>query len=416
MMRVALVAVGDELLLGSLVDTNTAWLAGRLAEAGLDVVGAAVVGDEVAALVDAVEHGLGRADVVVVAGGLGPTPDDRTRAALAAWSRRPLRRRADLEATLRGWYAGRGGTLPAAALRQADLPEGAVALPNPTGSAAGVLLDTAAGTVVALPGVPSELRAMVEATVLPWLVDRAGGPAAVVTRQLRCVLLGESVVAERLAPLEAALPADVRLAYLAEPGEVRVRLTTAAATRQEAQAALDPWVARARALVGDAMYGEGEGGLDAAVHALLLSRGATVAAAESLTGGLLGAALSEQPGASATFRGSVVAYATDLKAGLLGVDAGLLGREGAVHPDVALQMARGVRRALGATWGVATTGVAGPDRQDGRPVGTVHVAVCGPGPEEVASPLLGGDRARVRRLSVLVALDLLRRRLQLVES
>jgi nicotinamide-nucleotide amidase len=409
-MRIAILAVGDELLLGDVVNGNAAWLGRRLTEAGLDVVASAVVPDDVAPIVAVIRQLLATADAVVVCGGLGPTSDDLTREALAELASEPLRRDPELARAIRRWHAERGMTPTSGALRMAELPNGATALGNAAGTAPGVRLEVAGCLVVAVPGVPAEMRAMVERLVLPDLLARSGPPRVIVTRTVHVTLLAESVVADRLTPVAGEIAqADVRLAYLADLGAVQVRLTASAPDRPAADAALRPFVLRVRELLGEFVCGVDGQTLDRAVHQHLATRGATVAVAESLTGGLLGAALTDLGGSSKIFRGGVTAYATDLKAGLLGVDPSLLDRVGAVHPSVAGQMATGVRARLDATYGVATTGVAGPESQDGQPAGTVHVAVAGPGSALVASPTLAGDRDRIRRLTVVHALDLLRR-------
>ncbi|MBX6767587.1 MAG: nicotinamide-nucleotide amidohydrolase family protein, partial [Actinomadura rubrobrunea] len=263
------------------------------------------------------------------------------------------------------------------------------------------------GTVYALPGVPSEMRTIMEEVVLPELAG-ACGPAPTARRTLRTAGLWESEIAEALAPVEAL--DGVALAYLPAPAEVRVRVT-AAPDR------LDDVERRVRELLGPgAVYGVDDETLDRVVHRLLAERSATVAAAESLTGGLIGAELTRMPGSSETFVGGMVTYSTALKEKALGVPADLLARHGAVHPDVAAAMASGVRERLGATYGVAVTGVAGPDPQDGRPVGTVYVGVAGPErPPLVIAPRLpvpgDGARAReaIRAMTVVHALELLRR-------
>jgi nicotinamide-nucleotide amidase len=398
------VAVGDELLLGDVADTNTAAIAARLTDTGPPLTRATIVGDRVeeirAAVAEAVRR---RPRAVIVTGGLGPTSDDRTREALAGLAGVPLRRDAGLERGLTEWYAGRARALPASARQQADVPDGARVLPNRTGSAPGLVLDVDGVPVYCLPGVPSELRAMAEETVLPELAD----PARLLTvRSLRVPLLGESAVADLLAGWDAELPSDVSLGYLAEPGSVRVRLSAAG---PGAAARLAPYVDSARRLLGDAVGSLDDETLEAAVLRRLRAAGATVAVAESLTGGGIGVALTGVPGASDVFRGGIVAYATALKAQLCGVDPDLLAAAGPVDPRVAAAMADGVRERLAATYGVAATGVAGPDPQDGRTPGTVHVAVAASDGVRIASPHLPGDRDQVRRLSVVAALDLLRR-------
>jgi nicotinamide-nucleotide amidase len=302
--------------------------------------------------------------------------------------------------------------MPPATAVQADLPAGARALDNPVGSAPGVLVEVGPAVVLAVPGVPRELEAMVAGGVLPELRARAGLPPAVATRQLRVAVLGESLVAERLTALESALPEGVRLAYLAAPGDVRVRFTGLDVPL------LESLRERAAVLLGDVVSGYDDETLPRTLLRLLLERRATVATAESLTGGAVAATLVDVPGISAVFRGGVVAYATDLKTALLDVPASGLAATGAVHEDVARAMAVGVRERLGADWGLATTGVAGPDPQDGVAAGTVVVAVAGPHEGDVAVRRLElrGDRASVRALSVVHVLDLLRRRLQGLES
>ncbi len=404
-LRVAVVAVGDELLLGDVVNRNLAWLGTTLAAAGLPVVRGYEVGDDVGAMVEVLRGALEVADAVVVCGGLGPTSDDRTRAALAALAGVRLRRDPALLDRLTRWYADRGRRLPGSAAGQADLPEGARPMENPLGSAVGIALEVAGAAIYAVPGVPRELYDMVDSVVVPELRARAGGPPALRTEQLRVAGLGESLVAQLLAPLEADLPEGARLAYLASPGEVRVRFTGSD------PAPLGQARQRAAELLGDAVTGYGDETLPMTVLRLLGQRGQTVAVAESLTGGLLASALVDVPGASSVVAGGVLAYATRLKEQLLDVPADLLRREGPVHPEVAAAMARGVAARLGADWGLAATGVAGPDPQDGVEPGTVYVGVSGPGHAagSVVQLRLRGDRVTVRTATVAQALDLLRR-------
>ncbi|QKW34886.1 CinA family nicotinamide mononucleotide deamidase-related protein [Actinomadura sp. NAK00032] len=409
-MRVELLTVGDELLLGDTVNGNAAWLGRRLADHGVEVTRSVVVGDELDVIVAAVQAALGRADAVITTGGLGPTYDDVTRDALAAAAGVPLVRDPELEARLRERTARAGRELRPMALRMADVPKGAGVLANSAGSAPGLRVELPGGVVYALPGVPFEMRTIMDEAVLPELARIAGLPA-VARRTLRTARLWESVVATRLAEVEAM--DGVRLAYLPDPAEVKIRITVAG---PDAARRLADVEARVRDLLGTAVYGAEEETLDRVVHRLLAERGATVAAAESLTGGLIGAELTAMPGSSATFAGGMVTYATEAKHRLLGVPAELLAAHGAVHPDVAAAMAAGVRDALGAAYGIAVTGVAGPEPQDGRPVGTVFVGVAGPGESRtVVSPKLSvpgpgpETRAVIRRMTVVHALELLRR-------
>ena len=371
---VALVLVGDELLTGHTIDTNGPWLGRRLTEAGLQVGAATIAPDDADAVVRAIEHGLEAARAVLVTGGLGPTPDDVTRAALAR---------------LPGHWVN-------------------AELANDVGIEPGARLESSRAVVYAVPGVPAEMRAMVSGQVLPEIVTAAEPVSPRSTRSLIVVGLPESRVAELLTPVREYLGDRGRLSYLPQPAEVEVLIgsTGNAASTLAAAAA-----ARARQLLGDAVAAENQR-LEEAVVQVLGARGVSVATAESLTGGLVAAALVSVPGASDVVRGGVVAYATDLKADLLGVDTDLLTRDGAVAPTTATAMAEGIRTRCRADFGVATTGVAGPDPQEGHPAGTMHVAVASRRGTRVGSfepSGQGHDRETVRRQAVIRALDLLRR-------
>lgn len=399
-------AVGDELLLGDVVNGNAAWLGGQLAAVGAPVVSSVMVGDDVDRIVVAARRALEDADVVVLTGGLGPTLDDRTREAVAALAGVPLERDPALEAALRERFVAYGRPMPQAVLRQAEVPRGATALANPAGTAPGLRLALGEQLLLALPGPPHELAAVMSAHVLAELATRSG--SVVVTRTLHCAGLGESDVAERV---EAAVtvPEGVALAYLAGGAVVRVRFTTSAATGEQAERVLQPLVRAAAGALGPAVFGYDDATLAGVVVAALAAEGATVAVAESLTAGLVGAALTEVPGSSAVFRGGVQVYASDLKASLAGVPEPLLAAHGAVAQATARAMAQGVRDRLAATYGLALTGVAGPAPQEGHPPGTVHLAVAGPQGTSARTVRLPGDRARVRLLAVTAGLDLLRR-------
>ena len=408
-MRAAVVAVGDELLLGDIVNGNAAWLGAELAAVGAPVVHSSMVGDDVDRIVVAIRRALEDADVVLLSGGLGPTVDDLTRSAVAAVAGVPLERQPALEEALRARFAEYGYTsLPDAVMQQADVPRGATVLENPVGSAPGLRVELGEQLLFALPGPPHELAAVMSGGVLAELAARSG--SVVVTRTLHCAGVGESGVAD-VVERAIQVPDGVALAYLAGGALVRVRLTTAAPTREQAEAVLDPLVQQAAQALGSAVFGRDADSLPTVVVDQLRSAGATVAVAESLTAGLLGAALTEVPGSSAVFRGGVQVYATDLKASLAGVPEQVLAEHGAVSEQTAVALAEGVRTRLGATYGVGLTGVAGPDEQEGRPPGTLHVALAGPGGTRARSLRVPGDRTRVRAMAVTTALDLLRREL-----
>ena len=408
LLRSAVVAVGDELLLGDIVNGNAAWLGERLAAAGAPVVHSSMVGDDVDRIATAVRRALEDAQVVVVTGGLGPTSDDVTRDAVAAVAGVPLVRSPELEQVLRERFAAYRYAMPETVLRQADVPVGATPLDNPVGSAPGLRLEVGDALVFALPGPPHELAAVATGGLLAEVATRSG--AVAVTRTLHCAGRGESEVAE-VVERTISVPDGVDLAYLAGGAVVRVRLTTVAPSEAAADAVLSPLVRALERELGDTVFGRDGDSLPAVVLRRLVAAGQTVAVAESLTGGLLGAALTELPGSSAAFRGGLLVYATDVKAALAGVPEQVLTTEGAVSTATAEALADGARRRLGADWGVGVTGVAGPDEQEGKPVGTLHVAVAGPAGVRSATRRVPGDRSRVRLIAVTAALDLLRRQL-----
>lgn len=408
---VAVVLVGDELLLGSVADTNGAWLARTCTAEGLRVVDVAVVPDDVDRIVAALARVTGWTGTVVVSGGIGPTSDDVTREALARACGCVLVTDPDAAAAITAWFAARGRPAPPAVLRMAQRPACARMVVNPHGSAPGVVVPMGDCEVYAVPGVPAELRTMVTGAVLPAVLARAGRLTPTATTSIEVALLGESAVSTRLAALEADVAGDpsTDLAYLARPAHVSVRLSVRRDPPEAARAHRDALVARARTALGADVMGEDGVTLAQVVLAALGAGGQTVAVAESLTGGAVTAALTAVPGSSLVVRGGLVAYATDVKATGLGVDPELLGREGPVHPQVAQAMADGARRVLGADWGVASTGVAGPDPVDGHQPGEVYLAVEGPTDRRVRALRLPGERRWVQRMATAHALDLLRR-------
>jgi nicotinamide-nucleotide amidase len=411
--RAEVVAVGDELLAGDIVNANAAWLGAQLAARGISVSRGVVVGDRVGEIAAAIREGLARADAVVLTGGLGPTSDDLTREGLAAAAGVRLVRDGHLEAVLTRRPGRSGRPVPGNNLRQADLPEGARALPNPVGTAPGIALEIGSGLVVALPGPPHELAAVFADSAGPLLARRAGSDSVLVTRVLRTVGMWESAVSEALAPEvdRVAAAGNPVIAFLASEGQTRVRITARATGRAAAEALIAPVEAAARAALSRHLYGVDDDTLEAVTLRLLSAAGATLACAESLTGGLLSARLTSVPGASAVVLGGVVAYATAAKSAQLGVPPDVLARDGAVSATAARAMASGVRERFGATYGLALTGVAGPGEQEGRPPGTVHVAMVGPGVARDVALLLPGDRERVRTYAAVAAVDLLRRTL-----
>lgn len=412
-MRAELLAVGTELLLGDVVDTNSAWLSRRLAEVGVDVHRHVTVGDNPERVAAALRDAAARADVVLVTGGLGPTQDDLTRAAVADATGRPLERRPELVAWLRERFAARGRQMPLSNLAQADVPRGARVLPA-VGTAPGFAVPLGDAVVYCVPGVPAEMEEMVDRDVLGEVAARAGA-GVTLSRWVRTAGVGEAEVAETVAPVERRLDAggNPTIAFLAGGGETRVRVTGRAADRAGARALVDPVVDEVVGLLGAAVAGVDEEGAEHGVARLLGARGWTLAVAESMTGGGVGARLVRVPGASGWFRGGLIVYATPVKVSLAGLDAGLVARHGAVSAEVAGALAVASRERLAADVGLGVVGVAGPATQDGQEVGTTWTSVALPAgePGSRLTRLPPAPRERLQVGAASVALDHLRRTL-----
>ena len=414
-MRIEVVTIGDELLLGYTIDTNAAHLARELAQLGVEIVRRTTCGDSAESIAAAVGDALERADGVITTGGLGPTSDDLTKPSIAAlFGRRMVLDEAHLT-WLRERWAARWPerAMPETNVQQAFLPEGAHKLRNNHGSAPGIFLEDERGRWVAmLPGVPSEMRGMLADTLLPLIRARLGGVERVIrSRTLRTTGVAESLVAERIAADPAGVDA-VELAYLPNMDGVDLRLTLRGVSPGEADARLAAAAERVRAVMGRAIYGEGDADLAAVVLDACRARGLMLGVAESCTGGLLGARLTAIAGSSDVVRGGVIAYDDAVKRSLLDVPAETLREHGAVSEPVVRAMARGARARLEVGAALAITGIAGPGGgSDQKPVGTVWIALDLNGAVETRLLRLRGDRDEIRRRSAQAALELLRRAL-----
>ncbi len=363
-MRCDVVAVGTELLLGQVVDTNSAWIGEHLALAGIDSNFQVKVGDNLARIVTAIREALARSDAVIVCGGLGPTQDDITREAIAEVMGVELVRDDAIIEVIRAMFGSRGREMPDNNLRQADVPAGATAIPNPRGTAPGLMCPVGDRVIFATPGVPHEMRQMMERAVIPELKARAGTTATILSRTLRTWGMSESGLAEAVASRLDALEAsgDATIAFLASGIEgIKVRVTAKGPDQASVEARLDAEEAQLRSLLGSIVFGVDDETIESAVGTLLVGAGLTLGVAESVTGGFVGARITAVPGASNWFRGSIVSYASDVKFDLLGVSRGPV-----VGEKAAIQMAEGAARVLGADVGLAVTGVAGPTEQDGE--------------------------------------------------
>jgi nicotinamide-nucleotide amidase len=407
-MRAEIVAVGTELLLGQIANTNARWMSERLAEVGVDVMRHETVGDNLDRIVQSLRLAASRADVVLVCGGLGPTEDDITRDALAVVMGVEMIRHPEIEDLLRAKFERFGrGPMPENNLRQADVPRGASFIVPLRGTAPGLIADVGRARVYAMPGVPAEMFEMMQESVLPEL-ERRSGRGVVRSQILRCTGIGESSVAEMLADLfEGSV--NPSLAYLASSGQTTVRVTAKAGSSAEAEDLIGPLAREVASRLGDHLFTTSGESLEEAVGRLLMSGGKTLACAESLTGGAVGARITSVPGASAYFRGSAVVYDADSKRSVLGVSNATMESVGVVSEECAREMASGARRVFGADVALALTGVAGPEPHGGLPAGTVWIALDWGAGAHASGYFWDAERDRVRRWSEQAGLDLVRR-------
>jgi nicotinamide-nucleotide amidase len=412
-MRCDVLAIGTELLLGQIHDTNSAWIGQQLALSGIASLTQVKVGDNVGRIETMLRRLLEDADAVIITGGLGPTHDDLTRDAIARLMGVELVLDDAIGEVIRGLFAARGRTMPENNLRQAMVPVGATIIPQTRGTAPGLICPIGDGgkVVYAVPGVPMEMREMMERAVLPDLRARSGETAVIASRVLKTWGESESGLNERLDDVIARLDeaGDPTIAFLARGWEgLEVRVTTRQVDEAAAAVVLDEWEAELRGLLGPLVFGVDVQSMESVVLDMLRQEGLTLGLAESLTGGLVAARLTAIPGASDVFRGSIVSYASEVKYDVLGVAPGPV-----VNEPTAVQMAEGAQRVLGADVGLGLTGVAGPTEQDDVAVGTVCIAVALPGGTHVATVRLGSEREQIRQFAVINSLDMLRRRLAL---
>ena len=412
-MRVDVVAVGTELLLGQIVDTNSSWIGEQLAAHGFDSLLQVKVGDNLGRVVTALRDALAHADAVIVCGGLGPTHDDLTREAIAAVMGAELELHQDIADRIRAMFEARGRYMPDNNLRQAMVPAGATVIAQTRGTAPGLIcpvrLNGQLKVLYAVPGVPHEMKDMLERAILPDLHGRSGEVAVIVSRTLRTWGESESGLGERLSGIIDELDAvgNPTLAFLASGWEgLKVRLTAKAPDAESAATLLAQWSKRVQDIVGERVFGYDDDTMESVVLQRLRERGLTLGLAESVTGGLVAARLTGIAGASDVLRGSIVSYASEVKFDLLGVTPGPV-----VNEDTAGRMALGARRVLGSSVGLALTGVAGPAEQDGMPVGTVCIGLAVGDTVHTTTARLPGQREQVRQMSVITSLDFLRRRL-----
>ncbi len=404
-MRAEILSCGTELLLGYITDTNATYLAQSLAAQGIDLYFVSQVGDNLGRIVETLQRAWERSELIIMTGGLGPTEDDLAREAISALLGETMQVDPALEAELRAKFANMGSRMPERNVKQATLIPSARALPNPLGTAPGWWVEKDGRIIVAMPGVPREMYRMWEEEAIPRLSIHTGG--VIFSRLLRVSGLGESTVEERLESL--IHNTNPTVATYAKPDAVDVRISAKAATREEAERMVAETEERARQVLGHYIFGTDKDTLASVVGRLLQQRQQTLGVMESMTGGLLSSMITDVQDSTSHFIGGLVTYSTELKA-QMGVPRDILERYGAVSEATARAMAHAVRERLGADFGLGITGVAGPDRQEDKPVGTVYIAV--EGPEGVVTSSSTGWRTSRRdntRLAALAALNLLRR-------
>ena len=407
-MKAEVISIGTELLLGEILDTNAQFLGSRLPALGIDLLYMSKVGDNIERLTEVIERAWNRSDLLITTGGLGPTEDDLTREAIGRALGEELAIDEGLEAQLRQFFSQRGASMPERNLKQATLIPASRAIANPRGTAPGWWVERDGHVIVAMPGPPSEMERMWEKEVAPELERRHPG-AVLVTRTLKTVGVGEGHVDEIVSSLLQSRNPSVGV-YARADG-VQLRIGAKAATREEAQALIEPVEAEMRKLLGNVIWGVDDDTLESAIGDLLRQHSLTLATMESCTGGLLASTLTNVPGSSAYFRGGLVAYATEMKIEW-GVAPEIIERHGVVSGECAGDMARAVRERLQTDIGIGITGVAGPDPQDGQPPGSIHIGIDGAfdQPQTISYQFAQGREA-VKRRAVTTALAMTRRTL-----
>ena len=414
-MKATLLTIGDELLIGQVVNTNAAWLGEQLSLLGVELARVVTLGDDEAAMREALEQACTASDLVLLTGGLGPTHDDVTREVLAGYFKAPLQLDPSILEKLRDRFRRRQRVMPESNRRMALVPEGFEVLSNSVGAAPGLWrVDTTHGEeriVVVLPGVPREMKALFEEEVVPRL-HRHKKLKVIAHRTLLTAGIGESNLQEQIGDLSDYLGQTLRLAYLPGPGGCRLRLTATGDDRATVEAAIDGLEAHLRERIGSYLYGQDDDSLEVVLGRILAERGLKVAVAESCTGGLVLHRLTNISGSSAYLVGGVVAYANEVKINGLGVEAEALEQHGAVSEVVARQMAQGVRARLHADVGLSTTGVAGPSGgTPDKPVGTVWIGYADDQGETAVLKHFVTNRQMNKALASTAVLDLARRQL-----
>jgi nicotinamide-nucleotide amidase len=402
-MKAEIIAVGTELLLGEILDTNSQYLSQQMTGLGIDLYYISHIGDNHTRLTNAVLQALERSDLLIMTGGLGPTEDDLTRESIAAALGETMEVQPELENHLRTWYFRRNRPMPERNIKQATLIPSASTIPNPIGTAPGWWVETNGKYIATMPGVPVEMRKMWEEQINPRL-QKIAGTGVIATRTLKTVGLGESAAEEVVQPLIRNM--NPTLATYAKQDGVHLRMGAKAESRDQAEKLIDDFEVKVRELIGDWVYGYEDESLSAVVGKLLKEDGLTVGTMESCTGGLLASYFTDAPGSSSYFKGSLITYTPELKIHY-GVPREIVEQHGVVSEECARAMATAVRDALGTDVGISTTGVAGPDPLEDKRPGTVFVAMDFQGEVSVEAAVWSTTRTEVKRRAVMDGLNML---------
>ncbi len=409
-MNAELITIGDELLLGHTLDTNAAFIGMKLAEAGIDLIYHTSVGDQADTILASLGVALNRADIVLVTGGLGPTHDDITKKTLCKFFKRQLVFHEDVLKDLLKRYSDLGVTMPAVNQNQALLPQGAKFIENKIGSALGIVFEEGDKILIAMPGVPAEMKAMFTDSVLPMLKQR-GPRNFIIQKTIRTIGIMEAAIFEKVGGLIEQNP-QIKIAFLPGYKGVDIRFTARSSSEEKANQAIDEIVGKFRERIGKYIFGFDGDELPAVIGDLLKERKLTLAVAESCTGGLTGKLLTDVPGSSEYFLGGIIAYANKVKVNVLNVPERILIDHGAVSAETAMAMAKGVRALTDAAIGLAITGIAGPGGgSESKPVGLTYVGLCDSQDTVVEEFRYGTDRERNRMRAAYAALNLVRKRL-----
>ncbi|MFH0761748.1 MAG: competence/damage-inducible protein A [Bacteroidota bacterium] len=403
-----IITIGDELLMGHTIDTNSAWIGDRLSKIGLPVRRIISISDEPEEIRSALEDSMKRADLILITGGLGPTNDDRTKKTLAEFFNSRLIINQDILSDIEKLWGKRRVPLIGLDRDQSQVPDNCRVIRNPNGTAPGMWFELNGKIIISMPGVPFEMKGMMEETILPALQDHFKAPE-VIYKTVMTAGVGESVLATRIKPWEDCIPEGFSLAYLPSPGIVKLRITGKGSDTKEVKKRMHMLVEMLVRLIPDWVYGYDDETLPEVTGRLLFKNKLTLATAESCTGGTIASLITSVPGSSAWYRGSIVAYSNDIKESLLDVPANTIEIYGAVSQEVVEKMASAARIKIGADYAVAVSGIAGPDGGSAeKPVGTVWIAVSGPKTTTSKLFTMGEHRGRNIMRASLVALNMVR--------